>query len=226
MPVVVASMSIRGDSPRPVERIQDVLAAGGTALEDNQRHIDEVGQRKIALAEERVARRGDEAPIEREEMAVFQARSALVGRGDAEREIGIAQERVLDVALGAGAQPDADVGKCAVEPPDRIEHGVEREVLRGRDVNLMRAFTSAEDAGEPAGPIEERDGVREKLFALGRERRTAARPALLVVERHRSWASSATRRLRTPCSVMFNSSAAARGFPHGPVPRARRPGPA
>ena len=77
--------------PAPVERIQDVLAAGGTALEDNQRHINEVGQRQIALAEERVARRGDEAPIEREEMAVFQARSALVGRGDAECQIGIAR---------------------------------------------------------------------------------------------------------------------------------------
>ena len=184
IPVVVASMSIRGLSPRLVEGVQHVLPAGRTALEDDQRHIDEVGQREVALAEQRVAGRSDQSPVEREEVPVFQPGTALVRRGHAEREVRVAQSASSMSRSVRELSRTRIVGEGPVEPADRVDHRVEGEVLRGRDVDLVRPFGVAEQPAEPAGVIEERDRVRQELFALRRQRRPPPRAALLVVQRH------------------------------------------
>ena len=56
-----------------MECVQDVLPARGAALEDDERHIDEIGQREPALAEQRMVGRRDETPVEREEMAILES---------------------------------------------------------------------------------------------------------------------------------------------------------
>ena len=116
-------------------------------------------------------------------MAILESRATLVGRSNAEGEIGIAQEGILDVALGARREPDANVRERAMEAADGVEHGVQREVLSGRDVHLRRPLAAPKQPRQPPGTIEERDGMRQELFPLRRERRAPPGPALLVVQR-------------------------------------------
>ena len=71
-----------------------------------------------------------------------------------------------------------------MEPADRVEHRVEREVLRRGDVDLLRPLAAAKEPREAPGTIEERDGMRQEQLPLRRERRTPPRSALLVVQRH------------------------------------------
>ena len=73
-----------------MERVQNVLPPRRAALEHDERHIDEIGQREAALPQQPMAGRRDEPPVEREEMAVLEPAAPLIRRGHAEREIGIA----------------------------------------------------------------------------------------------------------------------------------------
>ncbi len=168
--------------PQPVERVEHVLPAGRAALEDDQRHAHQVGQRQPTLLQQRVPVRRDQPPVEREQVPVVQPRAALVRCRHAERQVRVAQQRVLDVALGPRAQPNADRGERAVEPADRVEHRVQRQVLRRRDVDLLRPGC-AQRAAEPPRALQERDRARQELLALRGERRPPARAALLVVQR-------------------------------------------
>src|SRR5262249_39435601 len=55
-----------------VEGVDDVLPAGAPALEEDERNVRQVAKRQPRLAKERMARRGDQAPVEREEVAIFE----------------------------------------------------------------------------------------------------------------------------------------------------------
>ena len=70
-----------------------------------------------------------------------------------------------------------------MEAADSVEHGVQREVLSGRDVNL------AGPSLPPNKPASRRARSRNEIasgrvFPLRRERRAPPGPALLVVQRH------------------------------------------
>jgi hypothetical protein len=55
-----------------VKGVDDVLPAGGAALEQDQRQIGQVGQGKLPPAQQPVARRRDQAPAQREQVQVLQ----------------------------------------------------------------------------------------------------------------------------------------------------------
>jgi hypothetical protein len=173
-----------GAQPGPAEGVEHVLPAGRAALEHDQRHPDQVGERQLALPQQRVPRRGDQPPVEREQVEVVEVGPRLVRGGDAERQVRVAEQRVLDVALGAGAQPHPDRRVRLVEGAHGVEHPVEGEVLRGGDVDLGRAGAAHEQVAELAGLLQQGDGVREEEFPLARQRRPPPRPALLVVQVH------------------------------------------
>ena len=66
-----------------------------------------------------------------------------------------------------------------MEAADGVEHGIQREVLSGRDVDFRRPFTAPKQPRQPPGTIEERDGMRKELFPLRRERRAPPGPRCL-----------------------------------------------
>ena len=126
--------------------------------------------------------RRDQAPVQREQVGVFQARRRLVGGGHAQRQVGVAQQGLFDLLLLVVAEADADVREGAVEPPHHVNKDIEDQILSGGDVNLAGRGGFGEGLDQLTGAVEEGEGVRQEPAALFGERLGAARPAALAVQ--------------------------------------------
>ena len=217
-------MSTRGDSPRPWKASITCCRPVEPRSNRISGDVGQVGQGQPRPPQQRVPRRGDQAPVEREQVPVRPAPPpASYGAATPSATSGSRSSGLLDLGLGAGGQPDADGREGGVEPADGVDQDVEDQVLGGGDVDLPRAGRPEQLAQLP-GPVQEREGVRQERLPLGGERRPPPAAALLVVQLDPEPLLQREQPVAQPLLGDVRSRAASRGSRAGPARRTPPPG--
>src|SRR5262249_17957348 len=148
------------------ERIEHVLTTGRPALIQNQRLIGQSTKTDALPACKRVLWWTDQAPAHREQMVIDDLERRLIRSRETERDIGITEDGLLNLALVHGADAHVNVRSFDVESPEHVDEHVARQILARRHMDLSSPHFELHCLTELARALEKRERMWQEPPAL------------------------------------------------------------